>query len=196
MKGKTIGAKVILIGDAHTGKTSILKRIIDNTFSSSYSSTYFDTFSYLTNVKDKCIELKCWDIAGSKDYDRIATLAYPNTDIVLLCYASDSAASFRNLQSKYIKEVEFYCNDAELVVVATKCDLGHEVTREMGKKFADSIGAMGFFECSSKNNTGVRELFCELAKAVYYDYKARNRCRCLKNLWQKIVNFFRCSESS
>ncbi|KAG0438024.1 Transforming protein RhoA [Dictyocoela muelleri] len=192
MKGKPISSKIILIGDTHTGKTSILKRLIDNTFSMSYSSTYFDTFSYLTNYKDKCIELKCWDIAGSDDYDRIATLAYPNTNIVLLCYAVDSMTSFKNLQSKYLKEVSFYCNDVKIVVVATKCDLDRVVMPEMGKEFANSIGAIEFFECSSKNNTGVRELFFKLSKIVYYDYRAKNRFKWLKNLWKRIYNSCRC----
>ena len=33
------------------------------------------------------IELSLWDTAGQEAYDRLRPLAYPNTDVVLLCFS-------------------------------------------------------------------------------------------------------------
>ena len=39
------------------------------------------------NLNGEEIELSLWDTAGQEAYDRLRPLAYPNTDVVLLCFS-------------------------------------------------------------------------------------------------------------
>lgn len=149
--------KVLLIGDSLVGKTCILKRFLENTYSENYETKYVDKFSYLKKVNNKLIELTFWDIAGIDD-NRIESLAYPNTDIFLLCYSVDSESSFENLTKKYLKNVKFLCKNPKFILVGAKNDLKHSVSKNNAISFAESLKA-DFIECSSKDNNGINEIF-------------------------------------
>lgn len=43
------------------------------------------------------IELALWDTAGQEDYDRLRPLSYPDTDVILMCFAIDSPDSLENI---------------------------------------------------------------------------------------------------
>lgn len=46
------------------------------------------------------VELSLWDTAGQEEYDRLRPLSYPDTDVILLCFAIDEVASFHNIWDK------------------------------------------------------------------------------------------------
>ena len=60
--------------------------------------------NYLTNTihepTGKIVELALWDTAGQEEYDRLRPLSYPETDIILICFAIDSHASLENVTDK------------------------------------------------------------------------------------------------
>ena len=47
-------------------------------------------------------------IAGQEDYDRLRPLSYPETDVVLMCFACDSPDSLENIPDKWIPEVRHF----------------------------------------------------------------------------------------
>ena len=60
--------------------------------------------NYLTNTihepTGKIVELALWDTAGQEEYDRLRPLSYPETDVILVCFAIDSHASLENVTDK------------------------------------------------------------------------------------------------
>ena len=46
------------------------------------------------------IEFKIWDTAGQEDYDRLRPLSYPDSHVILICFAIDSPDSLDNVQEK------------------------------------------------------------------------------------------------
>jgi Ras family protein A len=46
------------------------------------------------------VELALWDTAGQEDYDRLRPLSYPETDVVLICFAINLQQSFKNVQDR------------------------------------------------------------------------------------------------
>ena len=53
--------KVVLLGDARVGKTSLLKRFVDDTFTSDYINTIgVDFKTKLVSLKEKTIKLQIW----------------------------------------------------------------------------------------------------------------------------------------
>jgi small GTP-binding protein len=62
--------QVIVVGDLGVGKTSFIKRYVDNTFSREYKSTIgVDFATKLIQIsEDKVVRLQLWDIAGQERY--------------------------------------------------------------------------------------------------------------------------------
>ncbi|KAJ3201870.1 GTP-binding protein Rho1 [Entophlyctis luteolus] len=126
------------------------------------------------------MQLSLWDTAGQEDYDRLRPLSYPDSHVVLICYAVDSPVSLANIKEKWISEVLHYCRGVPIVLVACKADIRNDpqiiqalamenerpVTYEEGKRMAQQIGAVGFVECSSRTGQGVREVFEQAARAT------------------------------
>lgn len=51
-------------------------------------------------VDGKHVELALWDTAGQEDYDRLRPLSYPDSHVILICFAVDSPDSLDNVQEK------------------------------------------------------------------------------------------------
>lgn len=76
-----------------------------------YVPTVFE--NYIANVPldtGKIVELALWDTAGQEDYDRLRPLSYPETDVVLICFAINLRTSFTNVQDR-VKYNELYINN-------------------------------------------------------------------------------------
>ena len=51
-------------------------------------------------VDGQHVELALWDTAGQEDYDRLRPLSYPDSHVILICFAIDSPDSLDNVQEK------------------------------------------------------------------------------------------------
>ena len=69
------------------------------------------------------MELALWDTAGQEDYDRLRPLSYPDTDVVLMCFALNNPDSFDNILEKWTPEVKHYCPHIPVILVGCKRDL-------------------------------------------------------------------------
>lgn len=58
-----------------------------------------------------------WDTAGQEDYDRLRPLSYPMTDVFVMCYAVDNAATLTMLEKRFVPEKQHHVPDARIVVV-------------------------------------------------------------------------------
>lgn len=134
------------------------------------------------------IELSLWDTAGQEEFDRLRSLSYDNTDVVVLCFSVDSKDSLENVESKWIGEIQENCPGVKLVLVALKCDLRENGDEEdeggagaadgaqrekkpmieynQGLDVARRIKAMRYLECSAMRNRGVNEAFTEAARVA------------------------------
>jgi Ras homolog gene family, member A len=90
----------------------------------------------------KIVELALWDTAGQEEYDRLRPLSYPETDVILICFAIDSHASLENVTDKvgaapsyhvqialltvqWYPEVRHFCPNTPVLLVGLKSDLRH-----------------------------------------------------------------------
>ena len=158
--------KILLLGDCSSGKTSLIYRLVHNSFLEYYVSTIgidFNIKSFVVN--DKRVKLQIWDSCGQERFNALTRSYYRNTDAFIICYDISSRKSFED--AKYwIKELEKYVFDRPVIkiLVGTKADLedSRNVKYDDGKKYADSLG-IEFIETSSKNNSNIKELFYNLS---------------------------------
>lgn len=61
----------------------------------------FETYIAVIPLENgKSIELSLWDTAGQEEYDRLRPLCYPETDVILACFAIDQLQSFENVKDR------------------------------------------------------------------------------------------------
>lgn len=130
--------------------------------------------NYVANVEvdGRKVELALWDTAGQEDYDRLRPLSYPDSNVILICFAIDSPDSLDNVLEKWISEVLHFCQRVPIILVGCKADLRNNpntieqlrqqqqqpVSTAEGQAVAQKIGAQ-YLECSARTNEGVREVF-------------------------------------
>ena len=72
----------------------------DNATLQVYVPTVFENYVADVEVDGKHVELALWDTAGQEDYDRLRPLSYPDSHVILICFAVDSPDSLDNVQEK------------------------------------------------------------------------------------------------
>lgn len=153
---------IVIIGDYYVGKTSIVQRIINDTFDlvsySTIGTSYFSKEVYINNI-NKIIKFSLWDTAGQERFRSFVSFYIQKAHIIYLCYDITNKQSFINL-NKWLKTI----NDLIKVqfigfIIATKSDLDIDrvITTNEGQEYADKIGFF-FYETSSKSNNNIDTL--------------------------------------
>ena len=79
--------KVVLSGPSGSGKSSILQRYVNDTFSEAYISTIGVDFMVKTlNVNGGYVKLQIWDTAGQERYKAIVTAYYRGAHAIILVF--------------------------------------------------------------------------------------------------------------
>eukprot|EP00164_Ancoracysta_twista_P000040 GFYU01000055.1.p1 GENE.GFYU01000055.1~~GFYU01000055.1.p1 ORF type:complete len:204 (-),score=45.49 GFYU01000055.1:376-987(-) len=161
--------KLLLVGDAGVGKSSIVIRYTDDKFSEDQPSTIGVDFKvhYVTSGGNK-IKLTIWDTAGQERFRTLTSSYYRGAQGVILVYDVTRRETFEALP-QWLKEVDLYSTnkDAVRLLVANKVDCEEErvVTTEEGIEFARVHNTL-FIECSAKTKKGIVQAFTEVVDKV------------------------------
>ena len=160
--------KIVLIGEASVGKTSIIYQFIDKIFQEDLQSTIGGTFNS-KSIKcnnNKTLNLEIWDTAGQERYRCVTKMFYKEADVAILVYDITSKSSFEELKNYWVEQVlEASPKNIMLVIVANKSDLidNEQVDEEEARNYAKKVNA-DFFVISAKENNSVNELFKSISK--------------------------------
>ena len=167
-----INFKLIIIGDAGVGKSSILKRAVKNIFEESYQATIgFEFLLMHFQVNDLKIKFQIWDTCGQEMYRSLVQGFYHNTSLALLVYDINKKPTFESLDI-WLKDLKQHTEqDLPVFIVGNKNDLDRNVTDEEAKEFKKVNYIVYFAECSAKRGYNVKEIFFEAAKYLYQIYK-------------------------
>ena len=184
-KDSDITIKLLLIGNAYVGKTLIVQKFIDNTFSKSTVSTIgVDLQSKVIDINGKKVKYLIWDTAGE---DRMKTMTYSyyrGCHVILVVYDVTERKSFQNVTT-WVECIEKFAKSNVLkILVGNKTDLEDKrvVTTEEGKKLAMDNG-LKYYEISALKITGLHEMFEDVAKEYVeiYEQKAYKNFQLKKN---------------
>ena len=161
--------KILTIGDGGVGKTSILRRYVENKFLKHHLSTIgIDFLSKTLKIKDKEIKLKIWDTAGQERYRQITSHIYKDADGIILVFDVTSEESFNQI-TDWMEQIKNNVSKEEinLILIGNKCDLADRmVEKERGEKMAEKL-KIKYFETSALTGQGINEAFEELAKQIF-----------------------------
>ncbi|CAJ0589389.1 hypothetical protein GCK32_003343 [Trichostrongylus colubriformis] len=160
--------KLLLIGDSGVGKSCLLLRFADDTYTESYISTIGVDFKIRTIELDgKTIKLQIWDTAGQERFRTITSSYYRGAHGIIVVYDITDQESFNNVK-QWLQEIDRYaCENVNKLLVGNKCDLTAKraVETQAAKEYADQLG-IPFLETSAKSSTNVEQAFLTMASEI------------------------------
>jgi Ras-related protein Rab-1A len=161
--------KLLLIGDSGVGKSCLLLRFADDTYTESYISTIGVDFKIRTIELDgKVIKLQIWDTAGQERFRTITSSYYRGAHGIIVVYDVTDQVSFNNVK-QWLQEIDRYaCENVNKLLVGNKCDIQKRVVDyNTAKEFAASLPQpIPFIETSAKNSTNVERAFMTMASEI------------------------------
>jgi Ras family protein A len=98
-----IRKKLVIVGDGGCGKTCLLLAFARDQFpEETCVSTLFENYAADIEVDSKQVELALWDTAGQEDYDRMRSLIYPDSDVIVMCFGIDDPDSLKNIHKREV----------------------------------------------------------------------------------------------
>jgi len=160
--------KLLLIGDSGVGKSCLLLRFSDDSFTPSFITTIGIDFKIRTiELEGKRIKLQIWDTAGQERFRTITTAYYRGAMGILLVYDVTDEKSFMNIRN-WIRNIEQHATESvNKILIGNKCDLVDKkvIDTGRGKQLAQEYG-IKFLETSAKNSINVDEAFITLARDI------------------------------
>lgn len=160
--------KIVIIGEAGVGKTSLMSKFVFNTFDDQMQPTIgCDIQSKTINIEGKKIEVRLWDTAGCERFQTMLPLYYRGCHGAILVYDVTRKDTFNKLRDWLLElENNLTNDDAVVMIVGNKIDkTGRKVSKEDGNNYAKQRSAL-FIETSAKTSEGVSIAFEELLMKI------------------------------
>lgn len=172
--------KTILIGNSGVGKTSIINRYVDKTYTENYISTIGVDFKIKTlQSKNENIKLQIWDTAGQERFRTITSSYYRGSHCIIIVFDVTDQESFSDITS-WLLEVDKHKSDDTLIVflgnkiddkeniIVKKEDLDKMIeSHNLDKNLSRFI--------SAKENTDITEIFDLIVDTLVEKHKLDER---------------------
>ena len=153
--------KIMILGEAGVGKSSLIKKFTNGTFSSRMSSTVgVDKISnnFKLNKDSATINLQLLDTAGALKFQGILKSYMSSIDAVILMYDISNKETFAALPM-WVSLLHSACKKGVVkMLLGNKLDLQREVMTKNAKNYADFEG-MFSMETSVKDEKNIHSVF-------------------------------------
>ncbi|AOW31491.1 vacuolar protein sorting-associated protein 21 [Candida albicans P57072] len=169
--------KLVLLGEAAVGKSSLVLRFVSNDFQENKEPTIGAAFlTQKCTIGERTIKYEIWDTAGQERFASLAPMYYRNAQAAIVVYDITKPASFIKARH-WVKELHEQANrDITIALVGNKLDLVEDdsaedgetlrkVSVEEGQSLADEEGLL-FFETSAKTGNNVNEVFVGIGSKI------------------------------
>eukprot|EP01083_Nonionella_stella_P190783 706497_1 len=167
-KKNTSKYKVVIIGDAAVGKTSIIQRFTSNKFDENQNTTVgIDFLSKTIYVENNVIRFQLWDTAGMERFRSLIPSYIRDSCAAIVTYDITDRLSFDNID-KWINDIyEEKGNDVIIMLCGNKIDLNkqRQITKTEAQSKAKKYKAL-FNEVSAKTGENVKEMFVAIASKL------------------------------
>jgi len=162
--------KVVIVGEANVGKTSMLYRFTEGTFLSQSSISTLETdykWKMMNDGEGKPYKMFIWDTAGQERFRSVTSSLFHGVAGVMLAFDVADRASFEKIPD-WIDLVKGYTfTETPIILVGNKTDLADKraVTLEEAKKFAQEKN-FEYSETSAKDGQGIGDAFELLLRVI------------------------------
>lgn len=175
---RTLNYKLVLLGDAAVGKSSIAERFVRNEFFDYQQPTIGAAFLTQTIQLDNNVNIKfeIWDTAGQERYRSLAPMYYRGASAALIVFDITNNESFNGAKT-WCDELQRQANNNIIIALAgNKIDLenNRQVSYEQANNYAQQNNLI-YYETSARSGNNIRELFTDIAKKLPQQQKQKNR---------------------
>ncbi|KAK3322565.1 ras family-domain-containing protein [Apodospora peruviana] len=176
--------KLVLLGEAAVGKSSLVLRFVNNDFQENKEPTIGAAFlTQKCNLPTRTIKFEIWDTAGQERFASLAPMYYRNAQAALVVYDLTKPTSLVKAKH-WVAELQRQASPGIVIaLVGNKLDLTNDgagsgaaesgddsgdarkITTEEAKTYAEEEGLL-FFETSAKTGYNVTEVFTAIANAI------------------------------
>lgn len=176
--------KILVIGESAVGKSALLLRYIDNTFTQTFMTTIgVDFKNKVIDIEGNVVKLQIWDTAGQEKFRAITKAYYRGAHGILVVFDISNLESFHRTNI-WLDSIRNESSDIEVMLIGNKADLERKVSEEEARGLAEKY-EIPYYETSAKEDKGVTEAFEKLAAAAFQKYKASpNKDKKVKRLDQ------------
>jgi small GTP-binding protein len=162
----TTTIRIIVIGDSGVGKTQMMMRYCEDSFTQITQSTVGVDFKLkVVNVDGVQYKIQIWDTAGQERFRNIVENYYRRAQGIILVYDVTSQNTFDALPEWLSSIDKFAPPDSPIVLCGNKSDLVSTVASETGERFANEKG-LPFFLTSAANGEGIEDAFLAITRKV------------------------------
>ena len=169
--------KIILLGEAGVGKTSIMYRFTLDKFKNTYLSTIGVEYKARElNFSNSKVNLKIWDTAGQERFRSITKQFFKNSDGVFLIFDLCNKDTIKKL-NVWLKDIaENAGENCIIFLIGNKMDVKtRDISiSEEAKELADNKN-IDYYEVSAKTGNGVANIFEKIAKKLVEKTKIKNK---------------------
>ena len=167
--------KIMLIGDASVGKSSILYKML-NKEQKEKPTIGFDLLNLNIKVDEKICKIEIWDTCGQENYRSLMTKFYQNASLMILVYSINNRISFEEL-NYWRDQIKKFCKeDIKIILVGNKKDLEKErvVQFSEGKEYCENNNFQYFVETSIQDLESIQKIFIKSAFLLYEEFSKAN----------------------
>ena len=161
--------KIIIIGDASTGKTNILSKYLNNKFEKDSKATIGVEFgNKIFEIKNSRVNCQIWDTAGQERYKSMTKAFYKGALGALIVYDISKKDNFENVENWITDLKKSSDKKVSIILIGNKNDLeeSRQVKKEEGEMKAKEYG-IAFLETSALNGNNIEIAFKTLVDEVY-----------------------------
>ncbi|KAK0208600.1 GTP-binding protein ypt5 [Desarmillaria ectypa] len=168
---KSIQVKLVLLGEAAVGKSSVVLRFVSNEFQANKEPTIGAAFlTQKCRLEDRVLRYEIWDTAGQERFHSLAPMYYRNAQAAVVVYDVTKATSLEKAKS-WVKELQRQANPNIVIALAgNKVDLVQPPVSSSGNTSesedeADDATATPGEAPSSSESESLRQVPSEEAQA-------------------------------
>ncbi|GAM24672.1 hypothetical protein SAMD00019534_078470 [Acytostelium subglobosum LB1] len=163
--------KIVIIGEKSVGKTSVLKRYVDQRFVPLKPTIGVDFVNKDVMVNDKMVTLQLWDTSGQERFRSLEISYYRGSDCCILVFDVTNKKSMEELKmwrEDFIDKTGVQNPDQfPFIVFGNKVDDAEKrvVFEKDAQAFIRSIGGnIFYFDTSAKDATNIDEAFATVSR--------------------------------
>lgn len=125
--------KVIIVGDAGVGKTSLIETQLTSVFNVKYVPTLgVDVRPSSFNTNHGEIVLDFWDTAGQEQYSKSKEGYYVSSDACVAMYDCHSRRTFENAKQQYYNVCKTLGKEIPIIYIGNKADITEKIKVKEG----------------------------------------------------------------